>query len=522
MLKNNDLRLKLKIRHSNYAGGPSTPLTPNPNIVFNLNSPVQNNKFNFNFLFWKDNHNNKNKIPIQFNNNLVKNEKYNDNSKNNNIQKNLNDEFEKVHIAQVNNKIKENIQKTEEKQRKIKPVFQNILAANKINRELPKMKNNLISNHILPIKEENEHNKNSKSNNVLPLVKKGLKKIINKSRTKNNKNLLHNKSGNNIKINIDCAIKKKLDENKEINPENINNNLFIQKISGDKQNFINDKNKKNINENNLAKMEEDPLVTNKKLIDFFYKEEQNLKYKKEMEDFILVKNSFLNTQNHYLSLFGIFDGHGGGQVAEYLKNNFPDVLAKIITENPNHNKDYSEIINIAIQAIDKDLEKVDNVKECGSTGTVVLIDNDSIYCANVGDSKCFFINDKEAIQMTEDHNCKNKSEVEAIRQKGVKVFNGRVLGCLALTRTFGDTDYKEFQISCEPYITKISINKDNIKYIVIASDGVWDVVNEEQLFKIQNKLKSGSSEEFCNSLINYSLKGDSHDNISCIVLKFGE
>jgi protein phosphatase 1L len=239
-----------------------------------------------------------------------------------------------------------------------------------------------------------------------------------------------------------------------------------------------------------------------------------------MEDFILVKNIFLNTQNYNLSLFGIFDGHGGAHVAEYLKNNFPEVLAKIITENPN--KDYSEIINIAIQTIDKDLEKLDNVKECGSTGTIVLIDNDSIFCANVGDSKCFFINDKEAIQMTEDHNCKNKSEVEAIKKKGVKVFDGRVLGCLSLTRTFGDTDFKEFQISCEPYITKISINKDNIKYIVIASDGVWDIVNAEQLFKIQNELKNGSSEEFCNSLIDYSLKGGSYDNISCIVLKFGE
>ena len=124
--------------------------------------------------------------------------------------------------------------------------------------------------------------------------------------------------------------------------------------------------------------------------------------------------------------------------------------------------------------------------------------------------------------MTEDHNCKNKSEVEAIKKKGVKVFDGRVLGCLSLTRTFGDTDFKEFQISCEPYITKISINKDNIKYIVIASDGVWDIVNAEQLFKIQNELKNGSSEEFCNSLIDYSLKGGSYDNISCIVLKFGE
>ena len=525
MLKTNDLKLKLKIKHTI---NPGTPLPLNQNSHYNLNScPIQNNKFNFNYLFWKDTNHNQSKIPIQFNSNLAINEKYSDNSKNNNIQKNLNTEFDKSHITQINNiiKNKENIQKTEGKQRKIMPIFQNILAANKINRELPKMKmkRNVISNNISDIKEENENNNNnnnnSKSNNVLPLVKKGLKKIVNKSRTKNNRNLLHNKSGGNIKINIDCAIKKKYNDNIEVNPQN-QNNILIQKLSDDDKKNYNNNDIINQNENNVNKIQKNLTLNNKKLIDFFYKEEQNLNHKKTMEDFILVKNSFLNNQNHNLSLFGIFDGHGGGHVAEYLKNNFSEILTKIITENPN--KEYSEIIKIAIQTIDKDLETKDNVKECGSTGTIILIDNDIIYCANVGDSKCFYIDDKEAIQITEDHNCKNKNEVEAVRKKGVKVFDGRVYGCLSLTRTFGDTDYKEFHISCEPYITKKSINQDNIKYIVIASDGIWDIVNDKTLFKIQNELKSGSSEELCNNLIDYSLKGGSMDNISCIVLKFGE
>ena len=86
----------------------------------------------------------------------------------------------------------------------------------------------------------------------------------------------------------------------------------------------------------------------------------------------------------------------------------------------------------------------------------------------------------------------------------------------------GDIDFKEFKISCEPYITQKSINQDNIKYIVIASDGIWDIVNDKTLFKIQNELKSDSSEELCNNLNDYLLKGGSNDNISCIVLKCGE
>ena len=102
----------------------------------------------------------------------------------------------------------------------------------------------------------------------------------------------------------------------------------------------------------------------------------------------------------------------------------------------------------------------------------------------------------------------------------MKVFNGRVFGCLCLTRAFGDTDFKEFGIDCEPYIKKISIKNDHIKYIVIASDGIWDVVNKDKLFEISKGLKDGTSEEFCNQLVNYSLDNGTNDNISCIVLKF--
>ena len=34
------------------------------------------------------------------------------------------------------------------------------------------------------------------------------------------------------------------------------------------------------------------------------------------------------------------------------------------------------------------------------------------------------------------------------------------------------------------------------------------------------ELKEGTSEEFCNNLVNYAMKNGSRDNISCIVIKF--
>ena len=504
---NRNIKLKLKIKDiENYHNA----ITPSPNeqySFFGLKfSPKKNNKINFNQIFHKEN-NNSNQKPMNFNNNLL-----NDYSIKNEIQKNHFDNSDIKYNREKSRKFSSNHinQKPYKSQNhKIpKPIANNNLTGEKNKKFIPIIKKNLKMQRS-PSKEKDKNETQSKSSNFLPSIKKEDRKFLNKSK---DKNLHHNKSNNRIKIHIDCSAKKKEEEKKEIkskidlikkklsNDNNINSNKKIDKI----ENII-----KNINFKN-----QNP----KKLIDYFYKEEPNLDYNKSMEDCILVKNDFLKLGNHNLSLFAIFDGHGGGLVAQYLKNNFCEVLTKIILENSN--VELIDNIKTAIEAIDKDLKKLnDDAKECGSTGTIVVIDNDLLYCVNVGDSRYFYIDEKEAVQMTEDHNCKNALEVDTIKKRGALVFNGRVFGALYLTRAFGDTDFKEFGVICEPYINKISIN--NIKYIVIASDGIWDFVDDKQLFKIGNELRNENSEEFCNNLIEFALKGGSHDNISCIVLKFG-
>ena len=191
------------------------------------------------------------------------------------------------------------------------------------------------------------------------------------------------------------------------------------------------------------------------------------------------------------------------------------------TINSKYNSRFTQILKDSIENIDKYFENSEEAKQCGSTGTIVVVNNRSIYCANVGDSKCYYINETEAIQLTEDHNCNNKVEVDTLKSKGVIVFQGRVYGSLNLTRSFGDTDFKKDGITATPYIKKIFSDKNDVKYLVIASDGIWDVVDNKKLFQISKELKEGTSEEFCNNLVDYALKNNSNDNISCIIIRFG-
>lgn len=65
---------------------------------------------------------------------------------------------------------------------------------------------------------------------------------------------------------------------------------------------------------------------------------------------------------------------------------------------------------------------------------------------------------------------------------GGMVINKRVMGLLAVTRSFGDHSIKEFVIS-EPYIQSRKIIDDH-SFIVLACDGVFDVLSDEETCNI--------------------------------------
>ena len=206
-------------------------------------------------------------------------------------------------------------------------------------------------------------------------------------------------------------------------------------------------------------------------------------------------------------------------------------LHKIIShELKNNNVENSEnmknIIKNAFEKIDRDINNQNFKNETGSTGTVLLLykDNDSktgksLICANVGDSKAYIINKKEMKIITKDHKCSDAEEVKRIRDKGGIVFRERVFGTLMLTRSFGDKEMKKYGVLSTPDIFYHNIEEEDL-FVIIASDGVWDVVEEEEIFKLsQNKI---SSSEFSKTIIKLAKERETHDNISCIVVKLNK
>lgn len=266
------------------------------------------------------------------------------------------------------------------------------------------------------------------------------------------------------------------------------------------------------------------IVSKKNLIEntpsykeYAYKEEKNLEHRKTMEDYNQVIEEFCSDKTK--SYFAIFDGHSGKEPAHYCQANLHKILANYLSST---NFNVEKSISQAFSKIDEELKGKLKANDSGTTATIALIyqnqDNQRIlYCANVGDSKSYLISKEGKCQlMTKDHKCSDTNEVERIKTAGGIVFSGRVFGTLALTRSLGDIEMKNYGVVSEPSITRHNIIEDDL-YLIIASDGIWDVITEEDLGLLSKT--DISAEKFANELIKLSIERDSRDNISCICIK---
>ena len=314
--------------------------------------------------------------------------------------------------------------------------------------------------------------------------------------------------------------------NNKSNNENLKSNIDIINYNNSINNITEDAKKTIVTEKEISIQENEENSNHEHLDLFFvsysYSENPNLEHRKEMEDFHYIK-ALLN-KNLNCSYFGLFDGHSGKEVGMYLMENLHKIISQEIKNNNVENSDnMKKILKNAFEKIDEEINNKNFKNETGSTGTVLLLFKDkdsktgkSLICANVGDSKAYLINKKEMKIITKDHKCCDANEVKRIRDTGGVVFRERVFGTLMLTRSFGDKEMKKYGVLSTPDIFYHNIEEDD-SFVIIASDGVWDVIEEDEIFKLsQEKL---SSSDFSKKIVELAKNRDTHDNISCIVVK---
>ena len=336
-------------------------------------------------------------------------------------------------------------------------------------------------------------------------------------------NANHKKSSNKPEVDIECKNLTYADSINGINQKMPNNYQHQNKYQNMNDNYYN----KNVKNDYYIKL-------NYINIEFSFMENQNIQFENTMEDKSKSLINFNNNPNEIL--LEVFDGHGGGDVSTYLQKNFSKVYKRYLKETQNN---IAKSFSMAFNQIDEDLRQT-QVENQGSTGTIIHIIRENnnrlfVFNGNVGDSRVSLISPKKIIRLSQDHRTTDNEERKRVISEGGMVINNRVNGELMLTRSFGDFDFKssgknktkkikdelsKFRrgVICEPFVTQIEIDQSiKNQFLFLASDGVWDVVSEEemqQLIKVNNGTKYLSS-----IIIEKALFKQAWDNLSIFVVK---
>lgn len=246
-------------------------------------------------------------------------------------------------------------------------------------------------------------------------------------------------------------------------------------------------------------------------IKFKYVEDQNKEYNDYMEDVGFVSQDFGGKKNK--NLFCIFDGHGGVDSAKYCCENAHKILIKLLKDNP-LNIEYC-LINL-FKKLDEKV-KSHNCVEIGNTATIVYIEDNNLFCANVGDSKCVIVTNNQIETISYEDKCTDEEEKKRIISEGGMIIDERLCGVLAITRAIGDHDLKCKGLSAIPHFVKRSLSEKD-KFCILGSDGIWDVITDENLLLLSKDAKDPDT--LANLLVKEAIKLGSTDNISCIVISF--
>ena len=278
-----------------------------------------------------------------------------------------------------------------------------------------------------------------------------------------------------------------------------------------------------------------------------------------------------------ISYFAIFDGHGGEECSEFLKNNYMNYLI----ENANFPFDIKLSMIESFQKIEDDFFKLkckDNLEDSDKSGSCALVSvifDNKIYIANIGDSRAIMSigGGTKVRQLTADQKPDNMKEFERALKNGSKIYLDdnddpdrdeskiefikdkaelekmkeikenskeekifRVYPSdLAVMRTVGDIKAKKKEFGGIPgtiinipevYIFDINSSDD---FIVMGCDGIFDDLSNQEIvnaawtvFKHRATEKNYDihelTQEACDLVIKFGLEKQTTDNLSCIII----
>jgi protein phosphatase len=211
-----------------------------------------------------------------------------------------------------------------------------------------------------------------------------------------------------------------------------------------------------------------------------------------------------------LGLFVLADGMGGHQGGEVASLTAVEAIQQVVRNSYQNERGtnpydllqraYSE----ACQAIFLRAQDTPNLRGMGTTAVTALFRNNSLYIANVGDSRCYLIHPPYIWQMTEDHSLLNEQiRAGLVKPEQAQLFTARNV----ITRSVG---YEEV------------VNVDIIEralapgdYVLMCSDGLSGLVSDKRICDVAMTLPFG---DVVPRLIDEAKRNGGDDNITVVFI----
>ena len=364
----------------------------------------------------------------------------------------------------------------------------------------------------------------------------------------NKKNISNNKSNNN---NIEYNNIMPIYHSQNIKRENINelqqekninneNNTRSQKMNNNELNKEKKKNKQRSQSTGIT----DPLQKENKIIK--EKREDNKCQKKikeilpythvgfdgeepkenNQDNYFIYKN-FMNKKKYiYMS---VCDGHGveGHFVSDFIKEILPYDMSEnlkffnILTDNEKEKEKIYDVIKETFINANEKLVSNEEINSLfsGSTCVSVIYTPEKLIVPNIGDSRAVLgrlinkeTNEYKAIELSRDHKPTEKDEEKRILENDGRIQpfieDGEFVGPqrvwikedevpgLAMTRSFGDRMAATVGVISEPEIKEYIFNP-NDKFMIIASDGIWEFISSQECINIIKEFYNNNDIKGC-------------------------
>lgn len=215
------------------------------------------------------------------------------------------------------------------------------------------------------------------------------------------------------------------------------------------------------------------------------------------------------------TLIGVFDGHGGDEVAQVLSEEFPKYWAAL------GGLGYSQaLVKAFAMAHDRT-----QYAACGSTASVAFIPyhQSEVYVAVLGDSPVILERPDGSIWQSPEHNARsNQAEEHAAVQRGGIYHSGYMWNDysdnaqgIQMTRAFGDYECRNF-LDRTPEVFHLPLGN----FLLVASDGLIDPghTGKRTVRSVIDDIRLGQNPI---QLVDRAVNAPTRDNVTAILWRRG-